>query len=121
MQRAPDQQGAISHFVEFRFTNANRAPTDAVENIVGILMKIDELSRGLELVGQIVRVQPGVFLMGLSGAEADARRNLALLRDRTWLDIPIVFKDGSRSILAIEKGSTGQTAVNEMLTSRSPS
>jgi hypothetical protein len=115
LQRGTDGGAVISHFVEFRFTGPNQSPSDAVVDVVGILMKNDELSRGIELVGKIVNVHPGVFLMGLSGAEADVSRNLALLRDRPWLDIPIVLKGGSRSILAIEKGSTGQNAVKEAL------
>lgn len=115
------RDAVMTHFVELRFYGANRALTDAVAEVVGVLLKNDELSRGLELVGKIVRVQPGVFLMGLSGTQADARRNLMVLRDRNWLDIPIVYKDGSRSILTIEKGETGQRAVNAMLAARGES
>ena len=118
MYREPDQASTISHSVELRFSTMSGAPTDAVESVVGILMKVDERSRGLELVGQVVRIQAGVFLMGLSGIETDVRRNIALLRDRTWLDIPIIFKDRSRSILAIEKGKNGQIAVNALLAPR---
>jgi hypothetical protein len=115
--RVPDAGGAISHMVEFRFLNVDRSASEAVENVVGILMKNDELSRGIELTGKVLRVQRGVFLMGLSGVEADLGRNLKLLKERPWLDIPIVMKDGSRSILAIEKGSTGQNAINQVFAS----
>ena len=112
VRRAPTG-GAISHFVEFRFLGGNRSSSDAVENVLGILMKNDELSRGIDLKGQIVRVQPGVFLMGLSGTEADLAQNMKLLKDRPWLDIPIVFKGGVRSLLAIEKGAMGENALNQ--------
>lgn len=117
LRRAPDEGGAIGHFVEFSFLNPDRSGSDAIEGVVGILMKNDELARGIELAGKVVRVQRGIFLMGLSGAAADVARNLKLLRERSWLDIPIVMKDGTRSILAIEKGSTGQSAVNQVLAS----
>jgi outer membrane PBP1 activator LpoA protein len=33
---------------------------------------------------------------------------LQLLRDRTWFDIPIVYTNQHRAILAIEKGEEGQ-------------
>jgi hypothetical protein len=114
LKRAPEG-GAISHFVEFQFTDSNQSLSDVVEDVLGILMKTDELSRGIELVGKIVKVQTGVFLMGLSGAETDVTRNLQLLKDRPWLDIPIVMKDRSRSILAIEKGTSGQVALDQTL------
>jgi hypothetical protein len=116
VKRAPDG-GVISHFVEFKFLNPDRSFSDAVEDVAGILMKPDELSRGVALAGKVVKVQAGVFLMGLSGAETDASRNLSLLKERPWLDIPIVMKDRSRSILAIEKGATGQAALDHVLAS----
>jgi hypothetical protein len=114
LKRAPEG-GAISHFVEFQFTDRNQSLSDVVEDVLGILMKPDELSRGIELVGKIVKVQTGAFLMGLSGAEADVKRNLELLKERPWLDIPVVMKDRSRSILAIEKGTSGQVALDQTL------
>jgi hypothetical protein len=115
MRRAPDG-GAASHFVEFQFFGPNRSLSDAVEDVVGILMKDDELARGIALKGQVVRVQRGMFLMGLSGTDDDVARNMKLLKDRPWLDIPIIFRGGARSILAIEKGTAGQNALNEALT-----
>jgi hypothetical protein len=116
VKRAPDG-GVISHFVEFKFLNPDRSFSDAVDNVVGILMKTDELSRGVALAGKVVRVQPGMYLMGLSGTGTDASQNLNLLKDRPWLDVPIVMKDRSRSILAIEKGKTGEEALNRALAS----
>jgi hypothetical protein len=115
LQRAADGGTVISHVVEFRFTKSNQSPSDEVRDVLGILMKSDEHARGIELVGKVVNVHPGVFLMGLSGAEADIDRNLSLLRDRPWLDIPIILKGGSRSIVAIEKGPTGHNALKEVL------
>jgi hypothetical protein len=116
VKRAPDG-GVISHFVEFKFLNPDKSFSDAVDDVVGILMKTDELSRGVALAGKVVRVQPGMFLMGLSGTGTDASQNLNLLKDRPWLDVPIVMKDRSRSILAIEKGKTGEEALNRALAS----
>jgi hypothetical protein len=28
------------------------------------------------------------------------------MRERTWFDVPIVYSDGKRAILAVEKGDT---------------
>jgi hypothetical protein len=117
IRRAPDGGGAISHFVEFSFLNPDGSASDVVENVLGILMKNDELSPGIELVGKVTRVHRGIFLMGLSGAAPDLGRNLKLLKERPWLDIPIVMKDRTRGILAIEKGSTGQASIDRILAS----
>ncbi len=58
-------------------------------------------------------MRPGFFLVGLSGVEADTLRNLSLLKEQQWFDIPIVFSNGRRAILAIEKGESGGKAFDE--------
>ncbi|MBX9777181.1 MAG: hypothetical protein K2Y71_22630 [Xanthobacteraceae bacterium] len=117
IRRAPDGGGAISHFVEFNFLNPDGSASDVVDNVLGILMKNDELSPGIELAGKVTRVHRGIFLMGLSGAAPDLGRNLKLLKERPWLDIPIVMKDRTRGILAIEKGATGQASIDRIFAS----
>jgi hypothetical protein len=37
---------------------------------------------------------------------------MQLLKERSWFDIPIVYADGKRAILAIEKGTPGERAFN---------
>jgi hypothetical protein len=41
------------------------------------------------------------------------RRNVQLLKDRSWFDIPIVYTNGGRAILAMEKRSPGDHAFTE--------
>ena len=110
-----DQGTAISHLVEFRFARPKRLPFEAISNVLGILMKKEERSAGVELAGRVVNVTSDVFLLGLSGADDDRQRNLRLLREGNWLDIPVLYKDGSRSILAVEKGAAGERAISQAL------
>jgi hypothetical protein len=93
-------------------------PTDfphggGISNIPGLLMKQAEQTRGVPLAGQSVKVTNGYFLIGLSSVESDLQRNVQLLKERAWFDIPIVYNDGRRAILAVEKGSPGETAFAE--------
>jgi hypothetical protein len=76
-------------------------------------MKEAEQTRGVPLAGQSVKVTTGYFLIGLLAVESDLQRNFQLLKERAWLDIPIVYSDGRRAILAIEKGPTGERAFAE--------
>ena len=41
------------------------------------------------------------------------QRNLPLLKERAWFDIPIVYNNGRRAILALEKGTPGERAFEE--------
>jgi hypothetical protein len=61
-------------------------------------------------------VTTGFFLIGLSAVEADMQRNIQLLKERSWFDIPIVYNDGKRAILAVEKGTPGDRAFSDAFT-----
>jgi hypothetical protein len=39
--------------------------------------------------------------------------NVELLRERSWFDIPIVYGESARAILALEKGTSGERAFRE--------
>ena len=47
------------------------------------------------------------FWIALSGADADLSANLALPRERDWIDLPFVYETGQRAILTFEKGTPG--------------
>ena len=69
--------------------------------------------RGVPLAGLAVQVTPGYFLIGLSSLEADMQRNIQLLKERAWFDIPMVYANNRRAILAVEKGTPGERAFSD--------
>ena len=84
-----------------------------IANVPGVLMKESEQARGVPLDGLAVKVTNGFFLIGLSAVDADVQRNLQLLKDRSWFDIPVVYNNGGRAILALEKGPPGNRAFSD--------
>jgi hypothetical protein len=114
LRRNPDQTLPASHTVEVRFVTPGD-PFGGVANLPGIRAKTTETAQGAPLVGLVVRVMPGFFLVGLSAIEADREQNLSLLRERGWLDVPFVYNNGRRAVLVIEKGTPGERAVNEVV------
>ncbi len=114
MQRNPDQTLPASHTVEVQFQTPGD-PFGGVANLPGIRAKTTETAQGAPLVGLVVRVMPGFFLVGLSNIDADREQNLSLLRERGWLDIPFVYNNGRRAVLVVEKGTPGDRAVNEAI------
>jgi hypothetical protein len=88
-------------------------PGGGINNVPGVLMKQAEQARGTPLAGLAVKVTNGFFLIGLSAVDADKQRNLQLLKDQEWFDIPIVYTNGGRAILAVEKGPPGDRAFND--------
>jgi len=112
IRRNSDASLPASHTAELTFT----LPPDfgaTVSGVPGVLMKSNEQSRGTPLAGLAVKVTDGFFLVGLSNVEADKARNMQLLKERSWFDIPIVYSNQRRSIIAIEKGAPGERAFNE--------
>ena len=76
-------------------------------------MKSNVQARGTPLAGLAVKVADGFFLVGLSNIDADRARNLQLLKERSWFDVPLVYANQRRAIIAIEKGVPGERAFNE--------
>ena len=110
LRRNTDQALPASHTVEIMFNLPADFSGGGISNVPGILMKQSEQARGTPLAGLAVKVTTGFFLIGLSAVEADVTRNLQLLKERPWFDIPIVYNNGRRAILAMEKGTPGERA-----------
>lgn len=110
LRRNTDPALPASHTIEILFNLPADFPGGGIANVPGILMKQSEQARGTPLAGLAVKVTNGFFLIGLSAVEADQQRNIQLLKDRPWFDIPIVYTNGGRAILALEKGTPGDRA-----------
>ncbi len=110
IRRNTDQALPASHTVEIMFNLPADFPFGGVSNVPGILMKQAEQTRGAPLAGLAVKVTSGFFLVGLSAVDSEMQRNLELLKERSWFDVPIVYNNGRRAILAIEKGTPGERA-----------
>ena len=108
LRRNTDKGLPATHTVEIMFKLPADFPSGGISNVPGILMKQAEQTRGTPLAGLAVKVTPGFYLIGLSNAETDKDRNLQLLKERGWFDIPVVYNNNRRAILALEKGTPGE-------------
>jgi hypothetical protein len=113
MRRNSDQALPASHTVEIMFNLPADFPFGGISNVPGILMKQAEQTRGAPLSGLAVKVTSGFFLLGLSSVDTEKERNLQLLKERAWFDIPVVYNNGRRAIIAVEKGNPGERAFKD--------
>jgi hypothetical protein len=113
LRRNTDKALPASHTVEVMFNLPADFPGGGIQFVPGILMKQDEQSRGQPLAGQAVKVTNNFFLIGLSSVDDQMQRNIQLLKERSWFDVPIVYTNGRRAILAMEKGTPGERVFNE--------
>ena len=112
-RRNTDTSLPASHTAELTFILPPDFAGGGVSNVPGILMKSNEQARGTPLAGLAVKVTDGFFLVGLSNVDADRARNIQLLKERSWFDVPLVYVNQRRAIIAIEKGPPGERAFND--------
>ena len=112
-RRNTDTSLPASHTAELTFILPPDFAGGGVGNVPGILMKSNEQARGTPLSALAVKVTDGFFLVGLSNVESERTRNLQLLKERSWFDVPLVYVNQRRAIIAIEKGAPGERAFNE--------
>ena len=91
-------------------------PGKGIKSVPRIVMKPTEEARGQPLVGAEAKITDGFFWIALSAADADISANLALLRERDWIDLPFVYETGQRAILTFEKGTQGDQVFQKAMT-----
>ena len=114
--RNTDTSLPASHTAELTFILPQDFTGGGIGNVPGVLMKSNEQARGTPLAGYAVKVTDGLkalFLVGLSNIESERARNMQLLKERSWFDMPLVYTNQRRAIIAIEKGAPGERAFNE--------
>jgi hypothetical protein len=115
LSRVADAGAGMSHLLELRFAKPEELPFGGVSRISNIAMKGTETESGESLVGTSINIAPGQFMFGFLGVEDVVRQNVQRLRTQSWLDFTIIFESGAAYTLTIEKGASGEKAINEAL------
>jgi hypothetical protein len=115
LRRTPDQTQA-THRLDVSFDLSASFASGGIQNVPGLLMKPSEQTRGAPLAGLARKIDATSFQVDLSANAESKERNLRLLKDRSWFDVPIIFANGRRAILAFEKGTSGEEAFDAVFT-----
>lgn len=107
IRRNTDPTLPASHLVETLIETPADFPGKGIRSVPRLVLKAGEDERGEPLIGAAAKVAEGFFWIALSAAEADVQRNLQLLSERSWIDLPLVYETGQRAILTFEKGVPG--------------
>jgi len=113
LRRNADPALPATHTLQIQFAVPADFPNAGVQDIANVLPKPSAQQPGVPLTGGKVKVTNGVFLIGLQDAPPDRGRNLQLLRERGWFDVPILYDNGRRAILTLEKGVPGERVFEE--------
>ena len=117
MTRNTDPKLPASHTIEFRFNPGPNSELASIATIDTPQMRIEDSPTGAPLAGAPVPIMPNYFLVGLSNNDKMSARNMELLRDRSWIDIPMALSSGRIAKLTFEKGPSGERAILQAIQS----
>ena len=110
-----DRALPVSHLINIKFDVPSDFQHSGISDVRGIMMKQTEQVVGVPLQGHMVKVLPNVFALGL--LQTNVQSNAELLYGRSWLEIAIVFANGRRALLVLEKGRSGDAALTQAFAS----
>ena len=113
----PNKDAAFpaSHTLKIRFVPEAGSPLGVVKAIDVPEMREENTPAGTRLLGLAATIAENNFLAALAQGEAVVPRNLELIRNRGWLDVPFRLGSGQYGKMVVEKGAAGDRVLNEAL------
>ena len=115
IRKNSDKTLPASHLVEVVIDVPADFPGKGIRAVPRVVMKPTEEARGQPLIGASAKVADGFFWVALSATDTDVASNLALMKERNWIDLPFVYETGQRAILTFEKGTPGDRVFQKAL------
>jgi hypothetical protein len=106
-----DQTLPASHIAELAFDLPADSPQDGVATVRGILVKQIAGARGRAIPGVAAKLRPGVFAIAYPDTQVE--ETTELLYSRRWLEIAMIFVNGRRALLEIDKDVSGTAAFKQ--------
>jgi hypothetical protein len=114
LRRNMDASFPASHTLEIQFSTPGD-PFGGIASVRGMRAKNAEAANGsVLLLSEPEKIKEGDVLFALPDTQLE--QNVQLLRERPWFDIAFFYSNGRRGVLAFEKGTPGEQAINEALT-----
>lgn len=115
IRRNTDNAFPASHIIGLRFTSTGPQVAEAVREVGVPQFKLDEGERGAPLSAINSALGENLFVAALSNVPIEIERNIELMVNRNWIDIPIRFASGRRGIITFEKGIPGNQTLTDAL------
>ncbi|GAB5506038.1 MAG: hypothetical protein Rhirs2KO_12010 [Rhizobiaceae bacterium] len=115
ISRNADPSLPASHIIEMIFLNSDGFEGGGIDNVLRVAMKPTEAAAGNPLIGIPAKIADGYFLIALSSLPEERAFNLQLMRQQSWIDIPIVYSSGRRALVTMERGVPGDKAFIDVL------
>jgi hypothetical protein len=114
-KRNTDASLPASHIIEIVFALPKDFEEGNVDSVQRVAFKQTEQDRGNPLIAVPAKITDDFHMVALND-DAEARKvNLDLMKNRSWIDIPVTYRNGRRALITLEKGATGTAVFNKVL------
>ncbi len=113
-KRNTDSSLPASHIIEFVFSMPDDFEGGGIESVVRVAMKVSEQDQGQPLVAVPAKITNYFHMIALNALPEAVATNTELLK-RDWMDIPIVYSNGRRALLTLEKGKDGEAIFDKVM------
>jgi hypothetical protein len=115
IRRNVDKTLPASHIIELIFLTPENFDGGGIDKVLRFALKGTEEDPGKQLLAiPPTKVAPGYFLVALNDTKAEIETNLALLKEQ-WIDVPVVYENGRRALITLEKGIPGDKVFDEVI------
>ncbi|WLR91702.1 hypothetical protein [Shinella zoogloeoides] len=114
-RRNADKSLPASHLVELVFSLPENFEGGGIESVQRVAMKRTEQDRGDALIAVPAKITDDFHMIALNDFPEAITKNTELLRSRSWIDIPITYRNGRRALLTLDKGTAGAEAFDKVM------
>ncbi|HXV31332.1 MAG TPA: hypothetical protein VD840_13460 [Sinorhizobium sp.] len=115
IKRNIDPSLPASHVIEFVFSLPSNFEGGSIDGVQRVSMKRTEQDRGDPLIAVPAKITDDFHMIAFNDSADAIKVNTGLLRSRSWIDIPITYRNGRRALLTLEKGASGTEAFDKVL------
>jgi hypothetical protein len=115
IKRNADASLPASHVIEFVFSLPESFEGGSIESVQRVAMKRNEQDRGDPLFAVPAKITEDFHMIALNDFPEAVAANTELLRSRSWIDIPLTYRNGRRALLTLDKGPAGTEAFTKAM------
>lgn len=115
IKRNTDASLPASHLVEIVFALPPDFAGGSIDQLQRIAFKQTEADQGTPLIAVPAKITQDFYMVALNDLAEARTTNTDLMRQRNWIDIPLVYSNGRQALITLEKGASGTEVFNQAL------
>ncbi|WP_394688081.1 hypothetical protein [Hoeflea sp.] len=104
-----------SHLIEIVFAVPEGFDGGSIDQLQRVSFKQTEADQGSPLIAVPAKITQDFYMVALNDLPEAAQVNTELMRQRSWIDIPVVYANGRQALITLEKGASGTEVFNQAL------